>query len=237
MKSPVIDQKSFLATTSSRVESSWRGVGEESSSDSPWRTSCSSPRPRRSRIKVDGLRRRSPPEVLPVPSATRNMKLSPFIGVNTSFALSLLAWISDASISSNSSPAKKKQNRGICLVRLLLQIDVISICPSQRKGDIRPLLQTVSLVRLRAFRTAFRMESPHQTRDLECFADSSNTPWNPPTIHCPDLCATIPQMSLPSLCALFFPQSHLFLICVALTYNDSRTIPHKTCQNSKELSV
>ena len=31
------------------------------------------------------------------------IKLSPFIGVNTSFALSLLAWISDASVSSNSS--------------------------------------------------------------------------------------------------------------------------------------
>ena len=38
-----------------------------------------------------------------VPSATVNMKLSPFIGVNTSFALDLRAWSSDASICSNSS--------------------------------------------------------------------------------------------------------------------------------------
>ena len=29
------------------------------------------------------------------------------------------------------------------------------------------------------FRTAFHVVSSHQTRDLECFADSSNIPWNP----------------------------------------------------------
>ena len=37
-------------------------------------------------------------------------------------------------------------------------------------------------------------------------------------------------MSLLSLCALLFQQSHLFLICVVLTRNDSRIIPRKTCQ-------
>ena len=65
----------------------------------------------------------------------------------------------------------------------------------------------------------------HQTRDPEYFADSSGIPWNPPTIHCPDLIATAPQVSLLSLFTLLFPQSHLFLICVALTCNDSRIIP------------
>ena len=88
---PVIDQKSFVASASSRIESSWRGFGEESPSDSPRKTSCSSPRGRWSLIEVDGFRRRSPPEVLTVPSATGNKKLSPLICVNTSFALSLLA--------------------------------------------------------------------------------------------------------------------------------------------------
>ena len=44
-----------------------------------------------------------PQKLLTVPSATGNMNFSPFIGVNTSFALSLRAWSSDASISSNSS--------------------------------------------------------------------------------------------------------------------------------------
>ena len=78
----------------------------------------------------------------------------------------------------------------------------------------------------------------HQTKDLESFADSSNTPWNPPTIHCPDLTATIPQMSLLSLCALLFLQSHLFLICVALTYNDSGTaVPARLLQEALVIFV
>ena len=38
-----------------------------------------------------------------VPSAIGNLNFSPLIDVNTSFALSLLPWISDASICSNSS--------------------------------------------------------------------------------------------------------------------------------------
>ena len=44
-------------------------------------------------------------------------------------------------------------------------------------------------------------------------------------------------MSLLSLCALLLLQSHLFLICVALTYNDSRIIPHKTRQIPRIVSV
>ena len=95
---------------------------------------------------------------------------------------------------------------------------------------IRPMLQMVLLVCQRAFRTAFNMVSSHQTRDLECFADSSNTPWNPPTIHYPDLISTILQKYLLSLCALLSQQSHLFPICVALACNGSKKIPHKTCQ-------
>ena len=74
------------------------------------------------------------------------------------------------------------------------------------------------------------MVSSHQTKDLECFSDSSNIPWNSPNIHCPDLIATAPQMSVLSLCALLFLQSHLFLICVALTYNDSRKVLPRLCQ-------
>ena len=56
----------------------------------------------RSQIKEDVLRTWCPPESFTVPSAIGNMKFSPFMGVNTSFALSLFAWIPDASISSNS---------------------------------------------------------------------------------------------------------------------------------------
>ena len=59
---------------------------------------------------MDVLRRCSPPNALTVPSVTGNMK-SPFLcGVNTFFALSLLAWISDASISSKSSMSATKMS-------------------------------------------------------------------------------------------------------------------------------
>ena len=43
------------------------------------------------------------PMILIVPSSTGNMKFPLLCGVHTSFALSVLAWSSDASISSNSS--------------------------------------------------------------------------------------------------------------------------------------
>ena len=49
------------------------------------------------------LRSWSPSEILTVPSATGKIKLSPFIGVNTSFAWSLRAWSSDGFISCTSS--------------------------------------------------------------------------------------------------------------------------------------
>ena len=47
----------------------------------------------------------------------------------------------------------------------------------------------------------FRMESPHQTWDLECFADRKNIPWNLPTDFHSDLIATIQKRCLPLLCA------------------------------------
>ena len=42
----------------------------------------------------------------------------------------------------------------------------------------------------------------HHVKDTEYFADSSNNPWNPPTIQCPNRTATALQMSLLSLNAL-----------------------------------
>ena len=61
---------------------------------------------RGAKIKVDVLRSWSSPEILTVPSATGNTKCSLSNGVNTSFALSLRAWNSDASIPSNSSMSR-----------------------------------------------------------------------------------------------------------------------------------
>ena len=117
----------------------------------------------------------------------------------------------------------------IFLARLQDQIDAIATGLQQKQGDIRPLLQMVSLVRQRAFRTAFHMVSSNQATDPEHVAVSSNTPWNLPTNFHSDLISTIQQRCLPSLCALLFQQSHLFLICVVSTCNDSRIILHKTC--------
>ena len=80
-------QKSLLASASSSVESSWCGDGDESPSDSPRRFPCSSLRSGWSLIKVDVLRRWSPPETLTVPSAAGKTKLTHFIGVRTSFCI------------------------------------------------------------------------------------------------------------------------------------------------------
>ena len=88
--------KSLLAFSSSRVESSWSWVGECNSSEFPWRISCSFPRSGRSWVKVDVLRRCPHPKILTVPSATGFLKFPLLCGVNTSFALSLLAWSSDS---------------------------------------------------------------------------------------------------------------------------------------------
>ena len=85
-------------------------VGECNSSDFPWRISCSSPRSRHSRVKVGVLRRHSHPKILTVSSVIWNIYFSLLVGVNTSFALSLRAWSSDASICSHSSMSATKMS-------------------------------------------------------------------------------------------------------------------------------
>ena len=76
----------------------------------------------------------------------------------------------------------------------------------------------------------FHKASSHQIRDLWRFADKCNIPWNLPTNFHLDQIATIQQRCLLLLCALLFRQFHLFLICVVLTYNNSRKDLHRTCQ-------
>ena len=46
------------------------------------------------------------------------------------------------------------------------------------------------------FRTVSHMVFLHKIKYTEYFTDGTNIPWNPPTIHCPDLIAAIQQMSL-----------------------------------------
>ena len=60
---------------------------------------------------------------------------------------------------------------------------------------------------------------------------------NLPTMTHPDLIATIQQRYLLSLCALLSQQSHLFLICMVLTYNDSRKDVHRLSQLQGIVSV
>ena len=67
---------------------------------------------------------------------------------------------------------------------------------------------------LSGIQNPFRMQSSHQTRDLENLADGYSSPWNLPIIFHPDLTATILHKYLLSRCALLFQQSHLFPICV-----------------------
>ena len=87
----------------------------------------------------DVLRSWSPPESLTVPSSIGKINFSPFIGVNTSFAVSLSARISDASICSNSSlsatkmspfqipPRVQRTSKVIFLARRWDRIDAVAI--------------------------------------------------------------------------------------------------------------
>ena len=89
----------FFSASPSCHDESWRGAGEERPSDSPRRTSCSSPRSGHFLIKVLRLHLLQKFSLVHLRLGTLFFI---FMGVNTSFALSLLARISDASICSNS---------------------------------------------------------------------------------------------------------------------------------------
>ena len=171
-----------------------------------------------------------------------NVKFPLLCGVNTSFALSLLAWSSDASTFSNLFNVRDDRfsprimhSRKMYLVRLLSRTDVVATGLSKKFGDIRSLLQTVLLVRQEAFRTAFRKVFSHQKVHPEFFADSS--PWNPPSIRYPDRTAIAPQMShsFTLRTALSAIPSVSDLCGVDVQWfqgNSSQDLP-----NSKELSV
>ena len=84
-------------------EINWKCYAGGDPSDSPRKSWWLSPRIGWFRIKVDVFSAWSPPNGFTVPSATGKMNTSPLLGKITSFALSLLLWISDASIVSSSS--------------------------------------------------------------------------------------------------------------------------------------
>ena len=92
--------------------------------------------------------------------------------------------------------------QGTIQVRLSFQIERFLTGVSQRKGITQPMNQTEWLVLWEVLQTVLRVESSHQTRNLECFDDRYSIPWNLPTIFHPDLIATIRQTYLLSLCVL-----------------------------------
>ena len=135
-------------------------------------------RSRRSRVKVDVLRRCSLPKILTVPPATGNMKFPLLCCVNTSFALRLLARSSDASISSNSSMSADHNvsfpdfHRAQCITEKYTWQDFRAELMQSRqvfgkkKCDIRPLHQKELLVLCMVRRIAVHKVFSHQTRDL-----------------------------------------------------------------------
>ena len=83
------------------------------------------------------------------------------------------------------------------MARFLDRIDAVATDFEHNWSDILPWLPTEQPSRQTVLRIAFHEVSSHQTRNLECFADSSSIPWNPPTIFRPDLNATVSRVSLP----------------------------------------
>ena len=165
MNSPVIVQKSFSASSSSRMESSWCGVEECNSSDLLWRISCSSPRSGRSRVdKADNLRRCSHPKILDCSICELGLWSFHFFAA---LALSLY-WAFGRGVLMRPSPPILKCLRPQCLRPYCLLSRYLprimhnrgndpgkTFGPNwcspdwsfEKIGDIRPLLQTVLLVR------------------------------------------------------------------------------------------
>ena len=133
--------------------------------------------------------------------------LKNFMGVNTSLALSLLAWISDASIRSNSSMSATRMSP--------FQIpSAFNASPRNFTGKTFgpnwcnldwsfTEIGWYSTIAPNGYYWSVKWYSeplligclPIRQDIFNVFADSNNTPWNPPTIRCPDLIATVPQMS------------------------------------------
>ena len=74
-------------------------------------------------------------------------------------------------------------------------------------------------------RITFHKEFSHLLGGLEHFADSNSIPWNPPTIHCPDLIATAQQTSLLLFCAPLNQQYHSSQIDEVSKFDESAACP------------
>ena len=149
-----------------------------------------------------------------------NKGCSPFLGVITSSALSLQAWISDSSKICSSSmfatkispfhipPSINASPRNIPSKTFLQNCGALT-CLWWKQNDTRSSHQRKSLVLGMVLRIAVHKVSHRLIRGLEHFAVGSNIPWNQPTIVRPSRIATALQKFLPLFCVLFFQQYHL----------------------------
>ena len=243
---PEIDQESFLASPSPGDE-----LCGGDPSDSPWRCPCSCPRSMLSQIEMDVLGTWSPPDSLNF--FIRDRKNHHFGALTLT-----LHWVSQHGFLMRPSFPIPQCLRPKCLLSRFLRVQrtakeytwqdfLVELVESRRAFgrnrvifDHRTRWNYWSIRKVH--RTAVDKVFSHQTRGRECFADSSNIPWNPPTTFQPDQIAAILQKSLPWFCVLLSQQAHVFPICVMSTYNDSWIGLHKLCQirgnwQSKWLSV
>ena len=155
-------------------------------------------------FKVDFRKTWSPPINLTVPSAIGKRKISPFFGVIISFALSLRAWISDASQFSSSSMSATKISPFQSLPQTVhIQTKLESWLVFRRNRMMfNHWRQTGLLVLSTVFQIALHMVFSHLSRGLEHFADVSNVPSHQPTIFHPSQIATAQQKSLLQFCVL-----------------------------------
>ena len=205
-------------------------------SDSPWRTTwCSSPRAGLSWLKwIFGICDLILP-TWPDPSAKGHTISCHFFGMRTSFALSLRACESDASLFSSPSTTATKMSpfqMPPASSTYPMKMPGRTFLPNWWSLDgssaeigwystINPKTKIGPSPFVRSFLV--------RKRGLARFAENRNIPLYQPIIVPADHIAEVPRMFLPSPCALLFQQSHLFLICVMLTYNHSTTDPLKLC--------
>ena len=223
MKFPDMDQKSFLASPASGYE--YWGSGGGDPSDSPRKSILLSPWIGRCRTKVDVLRSWSPPRVLIRPSVIGKINSPLSLGNITSFALSLFlnrfpmrpSFPTPQGLRNN--PGKTFFPNWWILDWSFAEIGWYStIAPNGITGPLNGIPNRLSYGDFPSDNRSwiFRrwqwhsMESAHHSLSRPACNGTADVPL--------------------SLYALIFRQSNLFLICVALTYNDSRIIIHKFCQ-------
>ena len=218
------------------------------SSDFPWRISRSSPRSRRSRVKVDILRRCSPHRFWLFHLRREIWIFHFFAALRLPLHGAFWRWVHmrpsppflhnvcDHNVSFPDSHrvqniTEKCTWQDVCSKlmqsRLIFRRNkvIFEHCAKRYHWSVKMVS-----------RIAFHVVSAQQTRDLQCFADSNSIPWNPPTIRYPDRTAIAPQMSLLSLCALLFRQSHFSDLCgVDVQWFQERS--SNALPNSRELSV